>query len=281
MKFQLKALVAALAFVAAVPAQAAINHSLQGNSSFVLSIWDSAANISASFDLGKNYSDFNIKSPDFAISSITATGTSFAFDLTAGDYATAWSNFAAVANEANAEWAITAADALGNAAGTLGLITTYSGGEFQPLSSNGVTTAAALYDAYTQNLGTIQSNYQNHETPPLGGAPGVPNGANTAVAGTLSYAPTGYYDLGRNAGVGPNASGFVGQSLQLVQVLNGSSSRAQVTNTIFGNGAAFTLTSAGQLTYSAGLAPIPEADTWAMMLLGLGFMGFVARRKQA
>jgi hypothetical protein len=26
---------------------------------------------------------------------------------------------------------------------------------------------------------------------------------------------------------------------------------------------------------------VPEADTWAMMLLGLGFMGFAARRKQA
>jgi hypothetical protein len=42
------------------------------------------------------------------------------------------------------------------------------------------------------------------------------------------------------------------------------------------------LSSAGVLTYNTvGTAPIPEADTWAMMLLGLGFMGFVARRRQA
>jgi hypothetical protein len=39
----------------------------------------------------------------------------------------------------------------------------------------------------------------------------------------------------------------------------------------------------GTLTYTgaAATAPVPEADTWAMMLLGLGFMGFVARRRQA
>jgi PEP-CTERM motif len=40
------------------------------------------------------------------------------------------------------------------------------------------------------------------------------------------------------------------------------------------------LNSAGVLSYSTVTA-VPEADTWAMMLLGLGFMGFVARRKQA
>ncbi len=42
------------------------------------------------------------------------------------------------------------------------------------------------------------------------------------------------------------------------------------------------LNAAGVLTYNtAATAPVPEADTWAMMLLGLGFMGFVARRRQA
>lgn len=40
------------------------------------------------------------------------------------------------------------------------------------------------------------------------------------------------------------------------------------------------LSTAGVLTYNTVTA-VPEADTWAMMLLGLGFMGFVARRKQA
>jgi hypothetical protein len=39
----------------------------------------------------------------------------------------------------------------------------------------------------------------------------------------------------------------------------------------------FNLGTNGTLTY---VGAVPEADTWAMMMLGLGFMGFVARRKQ-
>ena len=52
------------------------------------------------------------------------------------------------------------------------------------------------------------------------------------------------------------------------------------TLTVFGNGAKFNLGTNGSLVYST-VAAVPEADTWAMMMLGLGFMGFVARRKQA
>lgn len=271
MKFQLKALAAALVLVAAVPAHAAIQDSQTGNSSFVLSVWDVANNISASFDLGKNYSDYNIASTNFANSGVTNPGTAFSWDLTSGDYAVAWSSFAAVANEANAQWAITAADVLGSVAGDIGYITTYTGAPFNPLNTNGLVTAAGTFKTYTDNLGTIQSNYQNHSL--------VANGSNTALPGTGSYAPTAYYDQERNLGTGPFSVGIVGQSLGVVQTLTGPTSRSQVTNTIFGNGAAFRLTSNGQLNYS--VAAVPEADTWAMMLLGLGFMGFIARRKQA
>ena len=39
------------------------------------------------------------------------------------------------------------------------------------------------------------------------------------------------------------------------------------------------LSNAGTLTYT--VASVPEADTWAMMVAGLGLMGFVARRRFA
>jgi MYXO-CTERM domain-containing protein len=37
----------------------------------------------------------------------------------------------------------------------------------------------------------------------------------------------------------------------------------------------------GVLTYTGttAVAAVPETNTWAMALLGLGFMGFVARRR--
>lgn len=56
---------------------------------------------------------------------------------------------------------------------------------------------------------------------------------------------------------------------------NDNGNPAFVTSTLLGN---WTLTTAGQLSY-ASVAAVPEADTSAMMLAGLGLMGFVARRR--
>jgi hypothetical protein len=44
-------------------------------------------------------------------------------------------------------------------------------------------------------------------------------------------------------------------------------------------GDVWNLSSTGKLTYTTSVAAVPEADTSAMMLLGLGLMGFIARRR--
>lgn len=46
-----------------------------------------------------------------------------------------------------------------------------------------------------------------------------------------------------------------------------------------GTPATWTLGNDGSLTYAVAVAAVPEADTWAMMLAGLGLMGFIARRR--
>ena len=46
-------------------------------------------------------------------------------------------------------------------------------------------------------------------------------------------------------------------------------------------GSAWNLSSTGVLNYTSAVAAVPEADTSAMMLAGLGLMGFVARRRRA
>jgi hypothetical protein len=51
---------------------------------------------------------------------------------------------------------------------------------------------------------------------------------------------------------------------------------AQVSNAGFNP--YFNLSSAGGLSY---VAAVPEADTSAMLLAGLGLMGFIARRRTA
>ena len=76
-----KALAAALALVAALPAQAAIAPGSTGNGELVLTVWDQVANISATFDLGKSYSEFSIAGTAFPNSGVTANDTAFSWNL--------------------------------------------------------------------------------------------------------------------------------------------------------------------------------------------------------
>jgi PEP-CTERM motif len=276
MKFQLKALAAALALVAAVPAQAAIDSSATGNGSLILTVFDSGNNISALFDLGLNYSDFSLAGSSFPASN--AQTANYTWDLTAnglnngkqGDYATAWSTFAATANEAGASWAVVAADNLGAGAGSRGYISTFTNtGVLGPLNSSSTVAALGILGVYTDAAGVAA--VQNHST--------TSNGGSVSLINTAGYYLP-YYNGDKNNNSGEIAIGAINSSLDVIQRTNGASNLVQATNTIFGNGAKFTLTSAGQLSYTT-VALVPEADTWAMMLLGLGFMGFVARRKQA
>ena len=274
MKFQLKALVAALALVAAVPASAAIDNAVTaGNSSLVLTVWDSVANISASFDLGKNYSDFSIApTASFANSGVNTAGTAFSWDITTGDYAAAWTSFASIADEANASWAVTAVDNLGAGAGARGFITTYTGASLANLGSTALIGAVAAYDIFLNNQ-AFTNGIQNHTT--------TLNGASTAVPGSAAYFAQAYTS-NRINGVGPITGGKINTSLGVIQTI--TQTAQVVNNNIYSNAngiSTFTLTSNGQLAYAAAVAAVPEPETYAMLLAGLGFMGFVARRKQA
>ena len=274
MKFQLKALAVALALVVAAPAQAAINNPITGNGSLVLTIFDAANNISALFDLGFNYSDFSIAGTSFAPSN--ALSANYTWDLTKnglnngiqGNYATAWSTFAATANEAGASWAVVAGDNLGAGAGSRGYLSTFTNNGFiDSFSTQALVGALGNLKTYTDDVGVAA--VQNHST--------ALNGGSVSLIGTPGYYLP-YYNSDKNANSGEIAIGAINSSLDFIQRTSGTSGTIQATNTIFTD-AKFTLTSAGQLSYAVAL--VPEADTWAMMLLGLGFMGFVARRKQA
>lgn len=264
MKFQLKALAVALALVAAVPAHAAIDTTASGNGSMILTLLDTVSGVSAAFDLGKNYSDFNMVAAAGTVSNVTASGTSFSWDLaTNADYSAAWSAFfTASASDANITYAITAGDNLGSGAGSRGYITTYAAAG-ATTSTNQLITALGNFDTYTNNLAVLSGS-----------------NTNTVANGSAFQSPsTSFYNGDKNNGTGPVVTGALGASLGVIQSVSAASSLSAATNTIFGNGAAFRLASNGALTYTT-VAAVPEADTWAMMLLGLGFMGFVARRKQ-
>ena len=268
MKFQLKALAAAAILAAALPAQAATDTAVSGNGSLILSVYDTVANISAAFDLGKNYSDFNVAGASFANSGVTNVGTSFSWNLASGDYSTAWSQFLTTATLANIKYAVYAGDNTGAGAGGRGLVSTYSSFATNPTTGQ-LGTISTNFDSYINNNGTgSQVLYENHST--------VANGGSVANTGG-AYAPN-FYGSGKNFNLGPIAAGAIGGDLGVFQYTSAATTFVTPTLTVFGNGAKFNLANNGALTY---VVPVPEADTWALMMLGLGFMGFVARRKQA
>lgn len=283
MKFQLKAIVAAVAFATSFPALAQIElgaggndgvSAFGGNSSFLLTMFDTVANVQASFDLGKNYLDFN----GLATAGSVVSPSSFSLNLASNaNYSSAWTSFAAAATAPNIRWAISAADAyagfdapngfdLDPQFGNIGYITTYSA--IGSLHNNQVMqNNIGLFDAFIQN-----ENFQGHAA------------ADGSKFTTTATKANQFYFNGTFGGStnGPIALGLLNGTMNLAQyTYSGAAGGAGVTvnrNLLDGT---FSLSNAGVLAFNAGVAPIPEADTWAMMLLGLGFMGFVARRKQA
>ena len=276
MKFQLKAIAAALALAVTLPAHAAIDKAISGNSSLTLTLLDRVGTISATFDLGKNYSDFSV-SPNvasntavnggFLPSGVDALGTSFSWDLTQGDYAAAYTSFFAVGTLANTTWGVLAADVLGSGAGGRGYITTAAPGAGSPISSSAISTDGGNLDIYLTQV----NSEGNH--------PLVANGGSTAISGQ-GYAGSAVIAAdGALSGKGPITMNAIGLDSRVIQ-LSSTTSTGQANQYTFANNAHFNLSSAGLLTYST-VAAVPEADTWAMMFMGLGLMGFIARRKQS
>lgn len=283
MKFQLKAIVAAVAFATSFPALAQMDLAVGGNdgtaafggnSSFVLTVFDTVANVQASFDLGRNYLDFN----GVAAAGSIASPSSFSLNLASNaDYSSAWTSFSAAATASNIRWAVSAADNyagfdaaegfdLDPQNGNIGYITTYSSIGTQ-VQNQVMQTTLGNFDTYVQN-----ENFQGHV---------AENGSKFTSSATTAniFYLNGFFG---GATTGANALGTINSTLNLAQYTYGGAINTPLQNTqrtlLDGT---FSLSSNGVLAFNAATAPIPEADTWAMMLLGLGFMGFVARRRQA
>lgn len=274
MNFKMKALVAAVALTASMSASAAMTQSAFqsgstskiGDSSLILTLIDNNNSISATFDLGYSYSTF--------AESLVATGPNLLWDLASNaDYSAAWTSFTSGANLANSHWAIFAGDNFGTGAGAKGMIVTY--------------TTLPLQNVTTSELGTQLSGMDVYiaDNSPLGNHLAVSNGANTTVLGTEWAGQSGAYNADGKVGLkGPVTWGSFDQSLGVVKFLGGATVTSRLTSDVYANqfgASAFALTSNGALTYTNAVAAVPEADTWAMLLAGLGLMGFIARRRTA
>lgn len=275
MKFQVKTLVAAFALAAAtVPAQAAMTFATSGSSSLILTLLDFNSNTSATFDLGYGYDTFQTLVTDTHISgALSADGLTktLSFDLAGGDYANAWSSFWGTASASTTKWAVYAADGTGSGAGARGIISTYKSGA-NLTNSNQLQTSIANFNSYMTNNNALD-NHNSVEN----GASVVTTNTSQAYAGrAIAYGATGRI----------NAQGHVSmnnldQSMTVVQQLTGATAAAPVAfNVLSGPNGDYTfkMTSTGQLEF---VIPVPEADSYAMLLAGLGVVGLVARRRKA
>lgn len=262
MNFKTKALVAAIALTAAGAANAAINgYNDAGPGSILLSVWDKTNQVSALFDLGIDTGSFTAAS---------ATGN-MSWDLTSGDYAAAWTSFSANLDAANTVFMVFGGDITGPNYSDLHFATTSAAGA----ATVGTTTNSQLAAFNSTDTFVNASNgVGNHST--------VADGANVANSGSAYQGSLASMGDTWNSSVNAYAAtGALGDSLSFyaLQGVDGARGASGLAVTVSEYAGTFSLGANGQLAYVA--APVPEPESYALMLAGLGLIGAVARRRSA
>lgn len=280
MKLKMKLMAAAVALTASMGANAAMDNFASGNSSLAFIALDSVGSpISAMMDL-----DFNLNS--FLPAAMATPGTKIEWNFGSNtlsingvvqsgretNWGSAYSTFMGTAQTTDIKWGVIAGDsknALQSVDGSpVRYLTTVVGG-----------TALDYVDNQTNvNLGgfsIVDNMVSNQSTAQSGGLNG-----STATSGT------GY--VGAQFGLGTASSrGWQNKlSTGVIGLANYNTSADFYLMTVTGtSGVAGVQDYAGTFGYNAGVltyevaAAIPEPSEYALMLAGLGMLGFMARRR--
>lgn len=284
MKFNVKAIAAAVALVAASGAANALDLMPTQNSSLAFIGWDSTAQVSILVDLEYNLNDF------LPSSAVNAPGTSIVWnfnnntityngDLLEGTRA--WSDpfasFQGLQSGNPILWAVTAGDSiLGHRYLTTGDPTQ---DEIESLTGGLITSMGLVNNLYAANLQPVLGGTHSASTP----------GASVASPGTYAGAYAGGQWFQTNGKWVQNltwsAWASEGDATKFQFITNSNPAtittygNPNVERTVaLANFATFTYDD-GVLTWQA--APVPEPGTYALLLAGLGVIGFVARRRRA
>lgn len=279
MKLKLIAAAAVLAASGAANASLALPGTAAGDSSFLFNLYDTTSQATFSADLGISYTQWigtdmsvagiklvwDLDAGTFSDLSATATGLSATLN-----YGTVFTNFMGGVSTANLGFDVKAGDrSAANlpAAGANSLLATSAAGTVSANNSQQLASLTVLNTAMTAlNADAVNST---HAT--------AANGANKFDAGETA---TSYFD-----GQGANLKNLsfqtgasINESLNFFKLTNsGSSSTGQTVVTKYAGAWSFDAAT-NSLIYQT--APVPEPETYAMLLAGLGLMGAVARRRR-
>ncbi len=174
---------------------------------------------------------------------------------------------------ANSVFQIEAADNTGNpGAGSRGYVVSLNTSRAATtIVSSSLITATGNFDTYINNaVDSVQTVYSNHDT--------AANGASVVKSG-FGYAGAAFYQAGRAGSTsGPFSFAALGSTMGLTQYVVGSSNFVNATSAVF-SGYTVNLANDGAFTIASTVAAVPEPETYAMLVAGLGLMGFSARRK--
>lgn len=277
MSMKLKTLTAAVAIAASGMANAAIDNFASGNSSLLFFAADkTGAPISMSLDLSFNLNDFlpgttlsnstiawNFNTNTLSVNGVQQGGTY--------NWSSLLGTFAGTAQVAETQWGVIAGDSRSTAFGDT------------PIRY--ISTSKAVLDtADNQSLSNLSffnavDNHLNAAALAQGANDGVT--ATTGAAYVASNTALGANYNWQNRAAAGSSAAAVGESQNVFfyeGVAAGNSNRATVTQYGNANGFATFSYSEGILTYTA---PVPEPETYALMLAGLGLVAAIARRRKS
>jgi PEP-CTERM motif len=254
MKLKLKVLAAAALIAAGASTHAAVETGSGVNSGeLVFVAYDPTTLLSYSFDTGLRYQDF-----------LPTTTSSVTFSL---DNFGSFLSQVGSANQAGIRWGVFGSDGTS----PIGMLTTQNGtGGSNPAQSRiaNINSGIGSFFAVHNPLGT-------HATQANGSAIYQ---ADSATAGTDGgyggrlLGPNNNF----NSNLSFNATGALNESLNFVRFSSPTaltSTRTQFATTL---GASTWSVNGNNLVFTA---PVPEPSTYALMLAGLGALGFMARRR--